>query len=138
MLVEPKRILLRQVLLKQSRILAHRVQDAALAVDPTLFLRAEQAVEQPVRNLFGRQRTVGSGPAHVPLHCAAERFLRHADLQRSEARFSADLARDDLIHRRTARSAAGEARAGHQCAHRGGVAVERSVDDAELSRPLMT
>ena len=69
------------------------IEDAALAVHPAFFARAEQAIEKPVRDHLRRQRAFISGPAHVALHALAERFLRDADLQRAEAGVAAELRR---------------------------------------------
>ena len=82
---------------------------------------------KPVRNHLGRQRPFIARPAHIALHAFAERFLRHTDLQRPEARIAADLVGDHLIDGRSARSTAGKVGAGHQAAHRIGVAVAFTV-----------
>ena len=53
---------------------------------------------------------VVAGPAHVALNALAKGFLRHADLDRTEARFTADFRRDGLIDRRSSGAVAGEGR----------------------------
>src|SRR5262249_27935970 len=96
---------------------------------------AEYSIEETMGNLLRRQRPVRPRPAHIFLHGAAEAFLRHANLQRTEARFGAHPARHNLIDGRTAGTASGKARTGHQPAHRGRMAVERRIDDGGVVEP---
>src|SRR5256885_15774964 len=113
MFVEALRVLGLQVLAEQAGVLVDRVQNAAFAVDPALVFRAEQAVEQAMRNFLWRERAVEASPTHVLVNGTAERFLRDADLQRPETSLRREFARDHLVHRRSARTAAGVMRAGH-------------------------
>src|SRR5205814_10356156 len=87
------------------------------------LFRPERAVDRPVRNNLGGQRTIAAGPTHVALNALAERLRRDADLQRAEPAVPADVLRDRLVDRRPARPAAGEAFAGNETAHRVVVAV---------------
>src|SRR6266705_5962806 len=129
MLVQASRVLLRQILLQRLGLLPYGVQYASLAPDPPFIPCAEDSVEETMRDLLRRQRPVRPGPAHILMHGAAEAFLRYANLQRAEARFRAHPARHHLVDRGTARAASGKTRTRHQPAHRGRMAVERSVDN---------
>ncbi len=126
-LVQTGLIVVRQLLLQRRHVLAHRIEDAALAIHPAFLALAEQAVEEAVGDHLRRERALEAGPAHIALHTLAKRFLRDADLQRTEARVAAELGRDHLVDRRSCRAASGEAGSGHQAAHRVGVAVTLSV-----------
>src|SRR5262249_35030190 len=85
-------------------------------IHPSFFARAEQVIEELVGQHLRRQRTVVPGPAHVALDALAERLLRHADLNRAEARLLADLRRYRLIDRRPARAVPGKWSAAHDAA----------------------
>src|SRR5262249_3427907 len=117
MFVQTKLVFLRQSLSQQRRILTDRVEDAAFAIDPALVSRAEEAIEQPVRDLLGRQRPVRTPPAKLPLDGPAERFLRHADLQRAEPGVVTQSRGEKLIEGRPARAPACVAGTSHQRAH---------------------
>src|SRR3954447_6829390 len=97
--------------LERPRVVAHGVEDAPLALDPVRLLRAEQAIEQPMRDHLGRKRAIAAGPAHVPLDALAEGFLAHADLQGAEPAVVADFLGDHLVDGWAARAAAREHRA---------------------------
>ena len=77
----PFRILLRQALAQKARILVHCVENAVLALQPSLILGAKEPVEQPVGDLLRSQRAVGPGPAHILVNGRAERFLRDTDFE---------------------------------------------------------
>ena len=78
-------------------VVADQIEHALLAVDPAFVLHAEQAIEQVLRNHLRRQRALVTRPAHVAVDVLAVRFLRHADLQRAEARLGADLRGEKLV-----------------------------------------
>src|SRR5436853_7617561 len=122
MLIQPGGVLFRQALAKQRGIVAHGIENAALAPDPAFVASAEQAVKKAVRHFFRRQRTIGARPAHVALHGAAETLLGNADLQRTESGFGAQFPREDLVQRWTTRSSAVVTRTGHERAHGRGMA----------------
>src|SRR3954454_10689742 len=98
---------------QRAGILLYGIENATLPPHPALFHAAEKAVKQLARNHFGGQRTVALSPTHVPLNAFAERFLRHADLQRAETRFAAQARRDHLIERRSPGAASGKLRSAH-------------------------
>jgi hypothetical protein len=93
---------------KLGHVSANQVQNAFLAVHPALILHSEQAVEQVMRNHFGRQRAFVTRPGHIALHVLAVGFLSHSDLQGAEAGLGADSGGEDLIDGRTARAPPGE------------------------------
>ena len=132
MLFHAHGVVLRHLLLERDGVLAHRIEDAALAIDPAFFARAEEIIEQLVRQHLRRQRTVVAGPTHIPLDALAERFLRDADLNRAEARILADLRGDRLVDRRSAGAVAGERRAGGHAADRLVVSVARTARGSGL------
>ena len=96
----------------------HRIQNAALAVNPALVASAEQTVEQAVRKFFWRERAIQTRPAHILLHGTAERFLGYADLQRTETRLVAQFVGDQLVEGSAATPSSGVGHPGHQGAHR--------------------
>jgi hypothetical protein len=97
MLVQPRFVFLRKPLAKQSSLFGQRVEYAPLTVHPTQILGAEEAIEQSMRDVFGRQRTVRTRPTHVLLKRPAERFLRDTDLQRAEPRITAHFGGKRLV-----------------------------------------
>ena len=116
-------IVLGNFFLQVRGILPHGVEDAALAGHPAGIARAEQVIEELVRQHLRRQRAIVSGPAHVALDALAEGFLRDADLNRAEARIAADFGGDGLVDGCSARAVAGERRTGGDAADRLVVAV---------------
>src|SRR5262249_12019680 len=117
-LVHPQLVLLREVLAQRFGVLAHGIEDAALAVDPSLLALAEQTIEQLVWNHLRRQGTIVAGPAHVPLDALAEGLLRDADLQRAEAGIGADSRSYRLVDGWSARAAPRKRRTRKQAAGR--------------------
>src|SRR5688572_2748904 len=100
MVIYPRYVFVREFLLQRTRVRFYRVQNAALAIQPSVLVPSEQTLEEPVRDHLRRQWTLICAPAHVALHAAAKRFLRNPDLQRPKARCPADPLGDQLINRR--------------------------------------
>ena len=123
MLVDAGCVVLRQTFLKSTASSRTASRMLRLRLTQPSSRCAEQAVEQLVRQHLRRQRAIVAGPAHIALDAFAERFLRHADLQRAESRLGADLGRDHLIDRRSAGAVSGERRAVSHAADRLVVAV---------------
>src|ERR1700677_4256229 len=105
-----------KTLLECGSVFQHHIQNAALAVDPTLFPASEQAIEEAIRQHLGGQCAIEACPAHIALDALAEGLLRNADLQRAKAGFTAYLCGDGLIDRGATRPAAGEPCTSHQAA----------------------
>src|ERR1700732_2548924 len=127
MLVQARLIVARKLLLQSRHVLADSIQDAPLAINPTLLALAEQPVEEPAGDHLRRESPLVPGPAHVALHALAERLLRDANLQRAESRVAAELGRDHLVDRWPARPPSREPGSGHQPAHGVGVPIALSA-----------
>src|SRR5262249_40969422 len=123
---------------ERPRLVADGIENALFAFDPVRLLRAEETVEQPVRDHLRRQGPIAARPAHVALDALAERFLTDPDLEGAEAAIVADSLGDRLVNGRAAGSAAREHLARDQAAHRVVMAVagprqtrRRIIDPAE-------
>src|SRR5207247_1749391 len=125
MILDARLVLLAQLRFEAGGILADRIENAALAFHPAFVTGSENTVEQFMRDHLRRQGAIAAGPAQIALNALAERLLAHADLQRAEARFAADLRGDRLIDGAPAGAAAGEGSTRYQRAHRPVMIVAR-------------
>src|SRR5262249_30821640 len=104
------------------------IQNALLAAEPRLLLRAKKTIEQIVRQQLRRQRAVGPRPAQIPLDAFAVRFLANADLQRTKAGLAANLRGDGLIDRWPGAASSRVSRTRDEPAHRLMMAVAGTGD----------